>query len=273
MNDKLHIADTDLALFAMGALSAAEMEAIQGHLEACSTCKEEVRQNTLALGVYAQTTPETALPSGAKERFLTKLANTPQVEESSRRIQPAQVITTRESFWRNVFGPGAFPWSAAFAGALVVALMMVGFDDLHKRAEMAPLIRRAQRGAMDSAQLAQLMDLLTSPQAKKVALHQGAPATPPPEGRVVYSAQTGKLLLTASNLHALPAGKVYELWILQPGGKKPLPSGTFTPDTNGYATMILADAPPGLAVQGFGVTVENAGGSETPTLPIVLSGL
>jgi hypothetical protein len=37
--------------------------------------------------------------------------------------------------------------------------------------------------------------------------------------------------------------------------------------------MILADAPAGLAVQGFGVTIENAGGSEKPTLPIVLSGL
>jgi anti-sigma-K factor RskA len=90
---------------------------------------------------------------------------------------------------------------------------------------------------------------------------------------VVYAARTGKLLLTASNLHPLPAGKTYELWILQPDGKKPLPAGTFVPDSAGNATMILADAPAGLAVQGFGVTIENAGGSEKPTLPIVLSGL
>ena len=96
---------------------------------------------------------------------------------------------------------------------------------------------------------------------------------PPPEGRVVYAARTGKLLLTASNLHPLPDGKVYELWILQPDGKKPLPAGTFAPDNAGYATMILAGAPAGLTVQGFGVTIENAGGSQTPTLPIVLSGL
>jgi hypothetical protein len=37
--------------------------------------------------------------------------------------------------------------------------------------------------------------------------------------------------------------------------------------------MILADAPVGLEVQGFGVTIEKAGGADTPTLPIVLSGL
>jgi len=89
---------------------------------------------------------------------------------------------------------------------------------------------------------------------------------------VVYAARTGKLLMTATNLRPLPAGKIYELWILQPGGKKPLPAGTFAPDSSGYAAMILADAPAGLTVQGFGVTVENAGGAETPTLPIVLSG-
>jgi hypothetical protein len=36
MNDKLHIADTDLALYAMGALSAEEMElSARAHLEAC----------------------------------------------------------------------------------------------------------------------------------------------------------------------------------------------------------------------------------------------
>jgi anti-sigma-K factor RskA len=106
-----------------------------------------------------------------------------------------------------------------------------------------------------------------------VALHQTPVASPPPEGRVVYEARTGKLLLTASNLHPLPAGKTYELWILQPGGLKPLPAGTFAPDSTGNAAMILAPAPAGLTVQGFGVTIENAGGSNTPTLPIVLSGL
>ena len=275
MNDKLHIADADLMLYAMGALSAAEMEPIHSHLQVCARCKEEVRQNTLALAAYAQTTSEVLLPQGAKERFLSRLSETPQSVKAApiqqRRIDDRNVAISRPSLWQSIFGPGA--WSPAIAGALAVALLAVGLDDLRKRSEILPLIRQAQRGALDSAQLAQIMDLLTSPQAKKVALHQGSQAAPPPEGRVVYAARTGKLLLTASNLHPLPEGKVYELWILQPDGKKPLPAGTFVPDSSGYATMILADAPEGLAVQGFGVTIENAGGSQTPTLPIVLSGL
>jgi anti-sigma-K factor RskA len=267
MNDKLHIADTDLALYAMGALSAAEMEPIKAHLLVCARCTEEVRQSTLALAAYAQTTPEVDLPAGARDRFLSRLPQTPQTQAFAP-VQPRKPAFS----WRIFFGSGAASWSTALAGAMAVTLLLVGMDDLSKRAEIGPLVRQAQRGALDSAQLAQMMDLLTSPQAQKVALHPGPVTAPPPEGRVVYAAGTGKLLLTASNLHPLPAGKVYELWILQPGGKKPLPAGTFAPDRNGYATMILADAPQGITVQGFGVTIENAGGSETPTLPIVLSG-
>jgi len=271
MNPRLHIADDDLALYAAGALSAAERTAAEAHLRLCARCTEEVRQNTLALAAYAQTTPEAAPPQGAKDRFMARVAATKQ-GETVVPVQPAQPAEPRLGFLRRAFlGEGR--WPPALAGALAILLLGVGVDDLQRRAEIVPLFKQAQRGAIDSAQLAQLMELLTSPQAKRVALHPGPVTAPPPEGRVVYTARTGKLMLTASNLHPLPAGKVYQLWILQPGGKAPLPSATFAPDNTGNAAMILSDAPAGLAVAGFGVTIENAGGSQTPTLPIVLSGL
>lgn len=268
MNDSLHIAETDLALYAMGTLSEAEMESARAHLEVCARCKEELRQNNLALAAYAQTTLSADPPNGAKERFLARLAANPQHQP----IAPAQARKPASS-WREFITRPRAPWAGAFAGALAILLFGVGLDDIHHRAQMRPLLSQAQRGAIDSAQLAQLMELLTSPQAQRVALHTAPVASPPPEGRVVYEARTGKLLMTASNLHPLPAGKTYELWILQPAGKKPLPAGTFAPDSAGNAAIILAQAPAGLTVQGFGVTIENAGGSETPTLPIVLSGL
>jgi anti-sigma-K factor RskA len=270
MNDKLHIAETDLTLYAMGALPADEMKRAEAHLRLCALCTEEVRRNTLALAAYAQTTPETALPEGAKARFMTRLAETPQNATAvEQRVKPAEE-SKKSSFWGKVFGTG---WSPALAGAFAILLVAVGIDDLQKRAQIEPLIREAQKGEIDSAQLDQLMDLLVSPQAKRVALHPGPVTAPPPEGRVTYAARTGKLLLTASNLAPLPAGKTYELWMLMPDGKAPIAAGTFAPDSKGNAAMILANAPVGLTVQGFGVTIEKTGGSETPTLPIVLSGL
>jgi len=271
MNTRLHIAEDDLTLYAAGALSPEESAKAEAHLRVCAQCAEEVRQNTLALAAYAQTTPEAALPDGTMGRFMARLAQTPQGESAAvvRTIAPEK--EEKIGFWRAAFGSG--PWQTALAGALAILLIGVGLDDLEKRAAIRPLMQEAAHGAIDSAQLAQLMELLTSPQAKRVALTPGPVTTPPPQGRVVYAARTGKLLLTASNLHPLPAGKAYELWILQPDGKKPLPAGTFVPDSAGNAAMILADAPAGLAVAGFGVTIEKAGGAQTPTLPIVLSGL
>jgi anti-sigma-K factor RskA len=277
MNDRLHIADTDLALYAMGALPADEAAPVEAHLLVCARCKEEVRQSTLALAAYAQTTPEVEMPAGAKDRFMARLESTPQTAPAAQATPatPAKVEPAEKpaGFWQQFWGTGGARWSTALAASLAILLMGVGIDDMRKSVQLVPLREKARQGAIDSAQLAELMELLTSPQAKRVALHPGPVSAPPPEGRVVYAARTGKLMLTASNLHPLPAGKTYELWILQPGGKAPLPAGTFVPDGAGNATMILADAPAGLAVQGFGVTIENAGGSQTPTLPIVLSGL
>ena len=271
MKQNLHIADTDFALIAMGALTPEEMEPMQAHLRVCARCKEELRQNQLALAAYAQTTPEVEIPVGSRDRFMARLKETPQGVSVPAKKHLVETPVEKPSFWSTVLGFGKAGW--ALAGAFALLVLVVGVDDFRNRAEMGPLLTQAQRGAIDSAQLNELMELLTSPQAKRVALHPGPVAAPPSEGRVVYAARTGKLLLTASNLHPLPAGKIYELWILQPDGKKPLPAGTFAPDSTGNAAMILADVPVGLTVQGFGITVENAGGSETPTLPIVLSGL
>jgi anti-sigma-K factor RskA len=281
MTDKLHIADTDLALYAMGSLSAEEMESTRAHLDACDQCKEELRQNHLALAAYAQTTtealpPEGAPRDGAKSRFMARVASTPQFNPKS--LPQAEAVAaaspTKQGFsWRTMFGADAKPWAGALAGALAILLIAVTIDDLRYREALHSARILARQGAADSVQLAQLMDLLTSSHVQRVTLHPTPVASPPPEGRVIYEARTGKLLLTASNLQPLPNGKTYELWILQPGGKKPLPAGVFAPDSSGNAAIILAQAPVGLTVQGFGVTIENAGGSNTPTLPIVLSGL
>jgi anti-sigma-K factor RskA len=266
MSDNLHIAENDFALYAMGALSAEEMARARAHVAGCAQCREELRQIEIALAAYAQATPEVAPPAGAKQRFMARLA---ELEKPAKQVR-AQVAKPALTWSERWFGTTR--WTGALATAMALLLLIVGIDDLRQRAEIKPLLAAAQQGRIDSAQLNQLMELLSSSQAKRVALHQAPSPVPPPEGRVVYSAHNGKLLLTAQNLHPLPPGKVYELWILEPGGKKPLPAGTFAPDSSGNASMILADEPANLPVLGFAVTVENAGGSETPTPPLILSG-
>lgn len=277
MNDRLHIADSDLTLYAMGALTEAEMDAARSHLLVCEQCKEELRQNQIALAAYAQTTEEVAPPDGAKDRFLAKLAATPQLHAQPQ-AQPETQASIADapqeplSLWGTFRLFVSANFAGPLAGALAVLLIAVAMDDVRFREALHGERIQARQAKADSVQLAQIVEMLTSTHVNRVVLHQGAVTTPPPEGKVIYAPNSGKLLLTASNLLPLPAGKTYELWILQPDGNKPLPAGTFKPDATGNAAIILAQAPAGLKVQGFGVTIEKAGGSDTPTLPIVLSG-
>jgi anti-sigma-K factor RskA len=277
MNDRLHIADSDLALYAMGALSTVEMDATRSHLLVCARCQEELRQNQIALAAYAQATAEIAPPEGAKDRFLAKLTTTPQLHTQALPEPESQANVTaaepeRLSLWRTFTLFVSANFAGPLAGALAVLLIAIGMDDVRVREVVISERTEAKHAKADAAQLAQLMELLTSTHVNRVVLHQGSVASPPPEGKVVYEPKSGKLLLTASNLQALPAGKTYELWILQAESNKAVAAGTFNPDASGNAAIILAQAPAGLRVKGFGVTIEKAGGSDTPTLPIVLSG-
>jgi anti-sigma-K factor RskA len=79
-------------------------------------------------------------------------------------------------------------------------------------------------------------------------------------GRVV--AAGGVLRVETNGLAALPSGKVYQAWIIQPGGR-PVPEPTFVPDAGGRASVeVPSDQPKGTLIA---VTIEPAGGSLAPT--------
>ena len=80
------------------------------------------------------------------------------------------------------------------------------------------------------------------------------------------------MILEANNLDALPADKTYELWVIPANGKAPIPAGLFRPDAAGNASVVLPELPKGVPAKAFGVTVEKASGSDTPTAPILLAG-
>jgi anti-sigma-K factor RskA len=70
----------------------------------------------------------------------------------------------------------------------------------------------------------------------------------------------------ASNLQPLQGTSVYELWVLPADKSAPIPAGTFRPDAGGNASVVMPHLPKGVAAGGFGVTIEQAGGSSTPTM-------
>ena len=130
--------------------------------------------------------------------------------------------------------------------------------------QVAELSRQTQ-----SAQ--SLLDALTAKNALRVTLTEPS-HQPAPTGQTIYVAEKGTLIFQGTHLAPLAGDKVYELWLLPADGSKPVPAGTFTPDARGQASLVTSQLANAAPAKGFGVTVENAGGASSPTLPILLLG-
>jgi anti-sigma-K factor RskA len=100
--------------------------------------------------------------------------------------------------------------------------------------------------------------VLASPDARQVALQQG-------DGSLVVSGSDAVLVL--NQLEAAPAGKTYEVWVLD--GETPVRAGLFP--GGGSRDVVPVDGAVGPGSQVL-VTLERAGGVDAPTAsPIVAS--
>ena len=117
----------------------------------------------------------------------------------------------------------------------------------------------------------EVAEVLTSPQARHVVLTESRGPVRP-AGQASWLENEGALVFVASGLKPLPAGKTYELWMEPKQGKAPLPAGLFQPSPDGSAAVVLPPLPAHTRAGRFLVTVEPAGGSAVPSLPIVMQG-
>jgi anti-sigma-K factor RskA len=105
--------------------------------------------------------------------------------------------------------------------------------------------------------------VLSAPDVARVDL-AGQPAAPQASARAFWSRSHG-MVFTASNLPALPAGRVYQLWVVSNQAPAPISAGLLTPDPQGNINETFAtpqDLPQPVALA---VTIEPAGGVPAPT--------
>src|SRR5450631_2771110 len=79
---------------------------------------------------------------------------------------------------------------------------------------------------------------VNAPDTKQVTF--GKSDQQPPRGTVLVNPKSGVLLI-ASNLPSVPAGKTFEMWIIPKGGA-PKPAGIFQSDPQGTAVHLLRGA-------------------------------
>ncbi|UWZ83154.1 anti-sigma factor [Occallatibacter riparius] len=269
MTDSIHIPQDDLALYAMRALSPEEAAQVRAHVDACAECREELAALSGDLAAVAMSVEQQELPAGARERFLNRIAADARTDSQSAPTPAARgSVVSIDSAPRRSARPSWIAWGAVAAMLVIAAGLELRVRFLRGQVALQARVIEQQQQANAKAQM--VMDLLKDPTAQHVML-TAAKSKPAPMAKTVYMASKGALLMQASNLDPLPSNKTYELWVIPMKGA-PMPAGMFKPDAAGNASVVMPDMPKGIEAKAFGVTIENAGGSATPTMPIVLAG-
>jgi anti-sigma-K factor RskA len=269
------ISPEDLALYAMQALSAEEMAAVATALRDNPQARQELAQIQGDLALLALSSNQQAVPAGSYDRLKARmqqsaaspLAPSGPAAAAGSAVAPVPAPIAemrRRSKWATFT-----PW--AIAAALAIACSMLGYRTSALNDAVDDETRLVANLAAKASRAQQVLEVLNAPNAQRVTL-TSAKTPPVPTAHTVYLAERGALVMEASNLKPVPSGKAYELWVIPANGSAPVAAGTFAPDAQGYASLVLPTLAPGITAKAFGITVENAGGSRAPTSPIVLSG-
>jgi anti-sigma-K factor RskA len=251
-------------VYALGALSAAERERFETHLEACDECRAEVRSLQPVVEALASAVPYREPSADLRERVLTAaLSETGPPRTSAAAERPP------------VASQPARAWPVWLATAASVAALVLGGYSLQLRsalermeARLRSAEARAAAAEADTAQVRQAaahaqsaLSVLAAPDLARVDL-AGQPAAREARGRAFWSRSRG-LVFTAANLPPPPAGRTYQLWVVTP--QAPVNAGLLTPDADGSVTVIVPTPPDLPQPVAIAVTLEPEGGVPAPT--------
>ena len=228
--------------YALDAIDGSERERFEHHLMRCQPCDYEVRglqETATRLGQAVASRP----PEQMKVRVLAAVATTRQLPP----LPAARPLPASAPGWsRRV----AVPLAAACLAVAIVLAVLLGAS-------------RHQLAAETAHQRA-IAAVLSAPGARLVT----EPTSLGGEATVVAAANLHKFIFTSNGLPALADARVYQLWVITPGGSA-TSAGLLSMTANGQTTPVLGA---GLAAgDQVGVTVEPAGGTTRPTTtPIVV---
>lgn len=266
------VSHEDLALYAMGSLPADEMAAVDAVLRQSPGARQDLERIQDDLALLALSVEQQPAPTGSFQRLQARMrqdkptgATNPRLGNVTAMPQETTAIPSRgRSKWAIIT-----PW--AIAACLAIACSILGYRVSSMNDALDGESRLVSNLAAKASHAQQVLEVLNAPDAQRVTL-TATKTAPEPVAHTVYLAERGALVMEASHMTPAPPGKAYELWVIPANGSAPMPAGTFWPNSEGYASLVLPKLPSGVAAKGFGITMEKASGSSTPTMPILLSG-
>jgi anti-sigma-K factor RskA len=237
--------------YAMDAVPEPDRSRFERHLAGCDSCRQEVRglrEATAALAGATAVRP----PAELRDAVLRRAGQTRQLPPA---VAPAPAAWAPARDQRRFRGRPRLVAvvAVALAGALAVMALIAGVATYR------------MQGRLDQAQGRDhtVAAVLSASDAKMMSAQVSTGGT----ATVVMSHHERALVFTAADLHVLPAGKSYELWLIGPAGTRP--AGMIDASTRGRMAgpMVVSGLAAGDSV---GMTVEPAGGSPRPSSPPVL---
>ena len=167
--------------------------------------------------------------------------------------------------------PASWVWVPTLAAAAMLGIALwLGSEERSRTAELAAARQNLLQISADRDRLAQAVNFLNDADTQQVNFGRGKSA--PPHGNVLVNPRLGVLLI-ASNLPSLPAGRVYEMWVIPKNGS-PSPAGLFQTTAGGTGFHLLSGVLDVTNLSAVAVTVEPASGSPAPTsTPIIVAAL
>jgi anti-sigma-K factor RskA len=264
--------------YALDALDPDERRSFERHAAECDICTAEVHAFSDVVAALATSVPQVVPPSELRERVVAAVHQSSVMPEVGSTSVTPVAFRARTSRLR-----GRHPEMAwlPYAALLAVTVGLGGYS-LSLRARVADLeVRLADATsrtllatrAMDDAQRVALqtqstVDVLTAPDVARIDL-AGQPTAPSAQARALWSRQRG-MVFTASNLPQLPAGRVYQVWVVTADAR--ISAGLIMPDTTGSLTATFATPPDIAQPVAVAVTLEPAGGVPQPTGAFYLLG-
>jgi hypothetical protein len=238
MRDDLHVLTGS---YVLDAVSDGEREEFERHLQSCPSCDAEVRglrETAARLALARAVTP----PVRMEQRVLAATYQTRQLPP----LAASHLQAPRPASWPRLSsarGRAAWPrrLAVAAAAASVVAAVSLGVAQLSTQHQLDTV----------RASGAEIARVVTAPDAHVATARTGAGGSV----TVVTSTALRESVVSATGMAALPAGRVYQVWVMSPAGARS--AGLLT------GTQLLASAvAPGDRI---GITVEPAGGTTRPT--------
>ena len=225
----------NIPAYAIGALDADDIAALEAHLRTCASCRTELAEyRALSASLLTATPPKQ--PSATLRKRLQS------------RLPGAQKVSRPRFAW-------SFNYLAV--GLVVVALLALNLLSLMQLRQ----IQNQQAVLLHQVEDAQAaLEILSSPKVQMLAI-SGENAS----GTILLDWKTNTAVLIAQHVPQLKENQIYQIWLVGSNGDR-TSAGLFRPESGQlYTTKAIAPAQMFSNFVGIGVTVEPAGGSARPT--------